>query len=143
LRETNIRVQGTGPLDGLVAELVGQRHSLEGRLREASTDNDNIGARRLSAHTGHRRRGLVVRAWTCPHACSRPVGPAASELSRVLVTTVHLVPLRADLEPTRRDGRLRALGGFAMLVIDKAEAPATVNGDRACVVHVEETSPAL
>jgi hypothetical protein len=61
----------------------------------------------------------------------------------VLATTVHFVPLRADLEPARRNWRLRALGGFAVLVIDEAEALATVNGDGACVVHVEETSPAL
>jgi hypothetical protein len=61
----------------------------------------------------------------------------------VLAATVHLVPLRADLEPARRDGRLRALGGLAILVIDKAEAPATVDGDSACVVHVEEGSAAL
>jgi hypothetical protein len=65
----------------------------------------------------------------------RPVRPTASELSRVFIATVHLVPLRADLEPTRSDGRLRALGGFAVLVIDEAEAPATVNGDSARVVH--------
>ena len=73
----------------------------------------------------------------------RPVRPTASELSRVLGTTVHLVPLRADLEPARRDRRLRAVLGLAVLVINKAVAPATVDGDGACVVHVEETSPAL
>jgi hypothetical protein len=61
----------------------------------------------------------------------------------VLAATVHLVPFRADLEPARRDGRLRALGGFAMLVIDEAEAPATVNGDGAGVVHMREGSGAL
>jgi hypothetical protein len=60
----------------------------------------------------------------------------------VLVTTVHLVPLRADLQPARRNGRLRALGGFDMLVIDEAETPATIDDDGACVIHVEETSPA-
>jgi hypothetical protein len=52
------------------------------------------------------------------------------------VTTVDLVPLRADLEPACRNGRLWALDGFAILVINKPEAPATVNGDSACVVHV-------
>jgi hypothetical protein len=49
----------------------------------------------------------------------------------VLATTVDLVPLRADLEPARRDGWLRALGGLAMFVVDEAETPATVNGDSA------------
>lgn len=78
-----------------------------------------------------------------PEGNRRPVRPTASELSRVLGTTVHLVPLRADLEPTCRNGRLRALDGLAMLVIDEAETPTTVDGHRACIVHVEETSPAL
>ncbi|MGD0810005.1 MAG: hypothetical protein ABSA91_09905 [Acidimicrobiales bacterium] len=55
--------------------------------------------------------------------------------------TVHLVPLRADLEPARRDGRLGAIVRLAVLVIDEAVAPATVNGDSACVVHVREVSP--
>jgi hypothetical protein len=72
----------------------------------------------------------------------RPVRPTASELSRVFTATVHLVPLRADLEPARRNWRLRALGGLAILVIDEAEAPATVNGHSACVVHGEEASAA-
>jgi hypothetical protein len=61
----------------------------------------------------------------------------------VLAATVYLVPLRTDLQPARRDGRLRALGGLAVLVIDKAETPATVNGDGACVVHVSEGTAAL
>jgi hypothetical protein len=86
---------------------------------------------------------LVVRARTCPHARSRPVGPTAAQLSGVLATTVDLVPLRADLEPARRDGGLGALGGLAMLVIDEAEASATVNGDSSCVIHVAEGSAAL
>jgi hypothetical protein len=73
----------------------------------------------------------------------RLVGPTASELSSVLAATVHLVPLRADLKPAGCDGGLRALGGFAVLVIDEAEAPATVDGDSACVVHLEEASPVL
>jgi hypothetical protein len=73
----------------------------------------------------------------------RPVRPAAQELRRVFTATVHLVPLRADLEPARRDGRLRVVLGLAVLVIDKAEAPATVNGDSACIVHVWEGSAAL
>jgi hypothetical protein len=72
----------------------------------------------------------------------RPVRSAASELSRVLATTVHLVPLRADLEPTCRNGRLRALDGLAMLVIDEAETPATVNGVSACVFHLGRVVPA-
>jgi hypothetical protein len=86
---------------------------------------------------------LVVRAWTCAHARSCPIGSAASKLSRVLTATVHLVLLRADLEPTRRNGRFGALGGLAMLVIDEAETPTTVNGDSTCVVHVLEGSAAL
>jgi hypothetical protein len=61
----------------------------------------------------------------------------------VSATTVHLVPLRTDLEPARRDGMLRAVLGLAMLVIDKAVAPAAVDGDSACVVHVREGSAAL
>jgi hypothetical protein len=61
----------------------------------------------------------------------------------VLAARIHLVPFRADLEPTRRDGRLRALGGFAVLVIDEAEAPATVNSDSTCVVHLRQGSAAL
>ena len=73
----------------------------------------------------------------------RPVRPTASELSGVLAAAVHLVPLRADLKPARRDGRLRALGGFAKLVIDEAETPATVDGDSACVVDVPKGIAAL
>jgi hypothetical protein len=61
----------------------------------------------------------------------------------VFTATIDFVPLRADLEPTGRYGRLRALGGFAVLVINKAEAPAAVNGDGTCVVHREETSRTL
>jgi len=73
----------------------------------------------------------------------RPVRSTAPELSRVLTATIYLVPLPADLEPARRDRRLRALGGFAMLVTYEAEALATVNGDSPCVVHVGEASPTL
>jgi hypothetical protein len=61
----------------------------------------------------------------------------------VFTATIHLVPLRADLEPTRGDGRPGAVFGLAMLVIDKAVAPSTVNGDRARVVHREEAIPPL
>jgi hypothetical protein len=68
----------------------------------------------------------------------RPVTPTASELSRVFTATVHLLPLWADLEPARSNWRFRAVLGFAMFVIDKAEARATVNGDSACVIHVPE-----
>jgi hypothetical protein len=61
----------------------------------------------------------------------------------VFTATVHLVPLRPDLEPARRDRRLRAAGGLAVIVVTEAKAPATVNGDSACVVHVWEGTAAL
>ncbi len=61
----------------------------------------------------------------------------------MFTTTVDLVPLRADLEPARRDRRLLALCRLAMLVVDEAEAPTTVNGDSTCVIHSVETSPGL
>jgi len=61
----------------------------------------------------------------------------------VLATTVDLVPLRSDLEPTRRNERLGAAGGLALRVVDEAEAPGTVDGHSARVVHVLERSAAL
>jgi hypothetical protein len=61
----------------------------------------------------------------------------------MLAATIDLVPLRTDLKPTRRNGRLRALGRFAMLVIDEAETSTTVDGDSACIVHVREGIAAL
>ena len=77
----------------------------------------------------------------CPNARSGRIWSTASELSRVLAAAVHLMPLRADLEPARRDGRLRAVLGLTVLVIDKAVAPATVNGDSACVIHMWRVAP--
>jgi hypothetical protein len=61
----------------------------------------------------------------------------------VFTAAIHLAPLRADLEPARRDGRLGAVVGLTVFVIDEAVAPATVNGNGACIVHVREGSAAL